>query len=56
MAALATGSQTEATLSKLYGGSAEEGVSELSVAVPVYEAIGKVGGLIVSGPCWIVLN
>eukprot|EP00891_Asterochloris_glomerata_P007379 jgi/Astpho2/7379/Aster-x0315 len=42
VAALATGSQSEATLSKLYGGSAEEGVSELSVAVPVYEAIGKV--------------
>ena len=56
MAALATGSQSEATLSKLYGGSAEEGVSELSVAVPVYEAIGKVGRLVVSGPCRLVSN
>lgn len=41
-AALATGSASEATLSRLYGGSAGEGVSELSVAEPVYEAIGRV--------------
>lgn len=41
-AALASGSASDATLSRLYGGSAAEGVSELSMAVPVYEAIGKV--------------
>ena len=41
-AALASGTASEATLSYLYGGSAAEGVSELSMAIPVYEAIGKV--------------
>lgn len=41
-AALASGTASEATLSYLYGGSAAEGVSELSMAVPVYEAIGRV--------------
>ena len=43
-AALASGTASEATLSYLYGGSAAEGVSELSMAIPVYEAIGKVWG------------
>ena len=41
-AALASGTASEATLSYLYGGSAAEGVSELSMAIPVYEAIGRV--------------
>lgn len=41
-AALASGTASEATLSRLYGGSAAEGVSELSMAIPVYEAIGRV--------------
>lgn len=41
-AALASGTASESTLSYLYGGSAAEGVSELSMAIPVYEAIGKV--------------
>lgn len=41
-AALASGTASEATLSYLYGGSATEGVSELSMAIPVYEAIGRV--------------
>ena len=41
-AALASGTASEATLSYLYGGKAEDGVSELSMAIPVYEAIGRV--------------
>lgn len=41
-AALASGTASDATLSRMYGGSAAEGVSELSMAIPVYEAIGKV--------------
>ena len=41
-AALASGTASESTLSYLYGGSAVDGVSELSMAIPVYEAIGKV--------------
>ena len=41
-AALASGTASETTLSRMYGGSAAEGVSELSMAIPVYEAIGKV--------------
>ncbi|KAL3148553.1 hypothetical protein ABBQ38_013987 [Trebouxia sp. C0009 RCD-2024] len=41
-AALASGTASESTLSYLYGGSAADGVSELSMAIPVYEAIGKV--------------
>lgn len=44
-AALASGTASEATLSRLYGGSAAEGVSELSMAIPVYEAIGRVCAL-----------
>lgn len=45
-AALASGTASEATLSYLYGGSAAEGVSELSMAIPVYEAIGRVRSLL----------
>lgn len=41
-AALASGTASEATLSYLYGGSAVDGLSELSMAIPVYEAIGRV--------------
>ena len=41
-AALASGTASDATLNRMYGGSAAEGVSELSMAIPVYEAIGKV--------------
>ena len=47
-AALASGTASDATLNRMYGGSAAEGVSELSMAIPVYEAIGKVCSLSVS--------
>ena len=54
-AALASGTASEATLSYLYGGKAEDGVSELSMAIPVYEAIGRVSQTHTLSFCSIVL-